>query len=585
MLLGRASTRLAAVALAAALAVVLAIAPSSALATVTVDSFTATPTTTAAGGHPDFTLNATFSYSDANDDLKGLVFHLPPGLVGNPQATGKCTKEQFEADACPPETQVGSTTVLSQVGPVPGDTSSDGKVYNLQPQGSEPALLGIVVAPLGGLGGKIFLTSPVNLRTSSDFGIDSSVDNQPRQVAGGLVDVTIHGLTLTLNGTAGAPPLPFMSNPTSCGPAQSVIEAFSYDAPDTRSSKADSFTPTDCDKLPFAPRVQASMGAPGATTAPAFSATITQAPGEANTKAATVTLPAELGANLSGQTVLCAPDQLAAGQCPADSKVGTGTVISPLLNAPLTGPAYGVANAGGLPKVAIALTGPLTFTLIGEVGLTQTIQIQNTFGGLPDVPLSSFRLDVDSGPRSLVNTARDLCSRPTPTVNGVFTGHNGATANVSAPITVVGCPNVNGLTGNRPTASATARGFRGKGRKARLSVTVKSAAGGTNLKKVSVKLPRDIRLKARRKGVSVRTAAALARRYWKLSKKGTLTVSLPDNGARSVNAKLGPKAVGPSKKLARRLKRKKSVTLRLVVTVTDPNGKKTTLRPKLRVKR
>ena len=40
-------------------------------------------------------------------------------------------------------------------------------------------MLGIVVRPAGGLLGKTFLTSVISLRTATDFGIDSVVDNMP----------------------------------------------------------------------------------------------------------------------------------------------------------------------------------------------------------------------------------------------------------------------------------------------------------------------------------------------------------------------------------------------------------------------
>src|ERR1700730_11914500 len=56
----------------------------SAQASVTLTSFSTSPSTTLAGGYPDVTAGAKFSYSNSTDDLKSLQVFLPPGLLGNP---------------------------------------------------------------------------------------------------------------------------------------------------------------------------------------------------------------------------------------------------------------------------------------------------------------------------------------------------------------------------------------------------------------------------------------------------------------------------------------------------------------------
>ena len=67
-----------------------------------------TPTTTQAGGHPNFKLQLTRTGSDS-EDLKDLQIDLPPGLIGNPEAaSAKCTKAQFQADSCPQGSTVGT---------------------------------------------------------------------------------------------------------------------------------------------------------------------------------------------------------------------------------------------------------------------------------------------------------------------------------------------------------------------------------------------------------------------------------------------------------------------------------------------
>ena len=55
--------------------------------------------------------------------------------------------------------------------------------------------------PLGGLLGKIFLTSAISLRTATDFGIDSTVNNMPNSTSG--LSTVINQVSLTLSGMAG----------------------------------------------------------------------------------------------------------------------------------------------------------------------------------------------------------------------------------------------------------------------------------------------------------------------------------------------------------------------------------------------
>jgi hypothetical protein len=67
---------------------------------------------TQAGAHP-YQVAATMSFDgEPFEDPKDIVVDVPPGLVGNPNATPFCARKQFVADVsgCPPETQVGLLT-------------------------------------------------------------------------------------------------------------------------------------------------------------------------------------------------------------------------------------------------------------------------------------------------------------------------------------------------------------------------------------------------------------------------------------------------------------------------------------------
>jgi hypothetical protein len=539
-------------------------APASALGAISAVNVTVTPSTLAAGAHPNVTVDEKFTYT-GGDSVKDTTLHFPPGLLGNPQATPLCTQAAFQnGGACPANTTLGSTTVTATIAGLLQIPSS-GTVYNLVPLGNEPALLGIVVKPLGGLGGTILLTSAISLRTATDFGIDSTVNNMPNSTSG--LSTVINEVSLTLNGMAGTKA--FMTNPTNCKVATTTLDADSYSVPATKVSGTSSFTPTSCDKLAFTPQLTASMGAPGATDITShvpFTATITQPDNQSAQLSAAVTLPAGLGASTSGATALCSSAQLAAGTCPAGSRVGTGTISTPLLAAPVQGPVYEVAGGIGLPGVAVVFGGKLPFTLVGTVGAGVGNRLLNTFNGLPDVPLSTFTLAIDGGPHGLLAASTNLCAGAQRTVNGSFVGQSGAIATPSAPVPVIGCP---------ISATASGRGFAGK--RPRLSFTLSKAPAGPAFKSVAIKLPRNLKVVRARRGISVRAASALPKSAWKLSKKGVLALTLPKAGSVRISTRLSAGSIRASSSLLRILKRHRSTTLRLSVTVIDITGHKTVL--------
>jgi hypothetical protein len=552
-------------------------APSGALGAIHVDSLKVTPTTTAAGAHPDVTVDEQFSYGgSSSDSILNSVMHFPAGLLGNPQASAKCAEAAFEADSCPTNTRVGSTVVGARIGgllPI----NSNGDIYNLVPDSTHPAVLGIVVRPSAPGAGKIFLKSPVSLRTSGDFGIDSPVSNQPNSVSGLSLQITSTSITLF-----GARPWlssPFMSNPTSCKAATSSLDANSHEAPGTTSTASSTFTPTNCEGETFAPRLTATMGAPGATGKGShvpFVATISQAVGESAQSSASVTLPSSLAAAASAVTGLCTPEQLAAAACPAGAHIGTATIASPLLPTPVQGPVFQVFRVGQLPGVGVEFGGVLPFVLGGNTALTGG-RLQNVFTGLPDVPLTSFALAIDGGPHGLLAALHNLCTGTPPTVDGAFGAQSGASATRTSPVTLVGC------TGRAaPHAKLSLRGLRGKRPVLKLTVT----KGAAKLRSVSLNLPKSIRVGRTRRGLSaVGASFRLSKRAVKLSRKGRLTIKLPSRGASRVTVKLSGGRIRASSGLRKYLKRHRTKRLALRLNVVDTQGRHNALRVRFRGQR
>jgi hypothetical protein len=157
--------------------------------------------------------------------------------------------------------------------------------------------------------------------------------------------------------------------------------------------------------------------------------------------------------------------------CPAASVIGTATAITPVLNVPLSGPAYLVSHGGAaFPDVEFVLQGQgVTIVLDGKTDIKKGITYSN-FERVPDAPISSFETVLPQGPHSALAANGDLCSttrtvmvrkRVLRRVNGrlrrvsrsvrevvpqplsmptTLTGQNGAQVTQTTKIAVTGCP-------------------------------------------------------------------------------------------------------------------------------------------------
>ena len=98
-----------------AAAALLTVIPASAQA-ITLSGLVAQPASTQAGAHSDFHLHMNFT----NGQVKDLTVGLPPGQVGDPNATPQCTEAQLNSatagnDGCPANTQVGTVVANATI--------------------------------------------------------------------------------------------------------------------------------------------------------------------------------------------------------------------------------------------------------------------------------------------------------------------------------------------------------------------------------------------------------------------------------------------------------------------------------------
>ena len=415
------------------LAVLATIAAAPAGAAVKVSAFHVTPASTAAGAHASVTIATSFDYgSTPSDQVRDLAVTLPPGLLGNPTVTARCSQAAFASDGCPAATSVGTVSVVAQLAGLPLETTSPGDAYSIEPTGSEPARLGIVTRPLPLGLGKIFIQAPVQLNPATGA-LTTSIASLPQTVLG--LPVRIDSMSLTLLGKVNNGSANFLTNPTSCKPATSNVSADSYGDPTTPSTASDTFTPTDCAALPFAPRVSATVSTNGRTGDPiALTTVVAQGSDESNVSGLVVTLPPAVSSRQSTLFAACPAAQVAAGSCPPAATVGSISATTPLLTAPLAGPVVLQLNPPSLPLLIAQLNqGSIHLQLSDQTGLSPTGQLTNTFTGIPDVPVSQQTLAITGGPSSLLIVGP--CSG-NQVLTAVLTSQSGHTVTMTAPLQI-----------------------------------------------------------------------------------------------------------------------------------------------------
>jgi hypothetical protein len=167
---------------------------------------------------------------------------------------------------------------------------------------------------------------------------------------------------------------------------------------------------------------------------------------ESNIASVKVELPKQLPSQLKTLQKACTAkvfDANPAG-CPKESIVGMAIAHTPLLNNPLTGPAYFVSHGNeAFPQLIVVLQGEngLVVELVGDTFISKAGITSSTFAHVPDVPVSSFELTLPQGKFSALTANANLC-----TVKGglkmptEFTAQNGAVLKQNTAIAVSGCP-------------------------------------------------------------------------------------------------------------------------------------------------
>ena len=392
---------------------------------------------TQAGSHP-FESITSFNFSVDKfgvpvENMKDISVNLPAGLIGDPNATPKCTVAELDVSNCPVASQIGTLVLHATVTLFPQGTP----VYNMVPPAGVAAQFGTNLLLIDA-----FIT--VHVRTGGDYGLTAGLTNTSTLLP-------LFGSTLTLWGVPGDPghdnvrtcpggttpcssgggTKPFLTMPTQCGMLHYSINADSWQGDTANAPFNDKHPITGCQSLSFKPSINVGVGPSSADSPSAVSVDVhvPQAPDDAGSlatpslKSAVVTLPPGIQLSPAAANGLQAcseaqfgPDTSAEPACPDASKIGTAEIDSPISADPLTGGIW-LAQQNANPfgstfaiYVATEADGTLIKLSAKIAANPATGQLTTTFDGTPEfpgnpqLPFSDFKLNFFGGPGAALMT-------------------------------------------------------------------------------------------------------------------------------------------------------------------------------------
>jgi hypothetical protein len=386
------------------------------------------------GAYTNYTFN--LARADGNQYLGKLSTVLPAGLVGAIPSVSLCGEPQAQAGTCAAGSQIGTAT--AQVGAGSEPYSFSGPVFLTGPYAGAPYGLSIAIHAAAGPFdfGNVVTHATINVDPHSSRVIATTTD-LPSIFKG--VPLRLRNINVVVNRKN------FLFNPTNCGPLSTdTLLTSTLGATQGLSSP---FAVHNCSALPFKPNFSAATSA---STSPAqlkangasLQVNLLQNAHEANIRSVVAELPKSLPSRLTTLQKACPAATYEANpfSCPAGSKVGSATVSTPVLPAPLKGPAYLVSHGGeAFPDLDLLLEGDggIRVFLESKTDIKNGIT-KSTFPSIPDVPVSSFVLDLPQGANSALTAVGTLCTQ-TLAMPTTITAQSGAVIKQNTPIAVAGC--------------------------------------------------------------------------------------------------------------------------------------------------
>jgi hypothetical protein len=368
-----------------------------------------------AGASSPFTFDLT--REDRTDVFKDVNVSLPGGLLAAVKGVPLCSDTDANAGRCPVASRVGSATVAAGSGGSPFYLR-DQPVSLTGPYKGAPYGLAIAVRAVAGP----FDLGTVVVRQALNIDPDDAhvtVVSDPLPTIRDGVPLRVRRINVTVDRPG------FMRSPTSC--ASKAIGASIGSLGGQSVDLSSPFAVDGCSKLPFAPKLAMRLTGSKETKVgghPGVEALLMQRPGEAALKSAEVTLPLSLALDPdhAASKNLCEYTDGLADRCPQKSVIGTATAISPLLKAPLTGKVFFVKGVRTdpksgrqirtLPTLLLELRGEVSLNLRATSSVPDNKHLVSTFAMIPDAPLSSFALKLDSGNNGIlvVTDGANVCA-------------------------------------------------------------------------------------------------------------------------------------------------------------------------------
>jgi len=395
-------------------------------------SFNAGSQTPTAGASSPFAV--TIGREDREQGLSGITMSTPPGLLGKIAGIPQCPEAQANAGTCGPESQIGTTTVGA--GPGPHPFYLGGSVYLTGPYKGQPFGLSIVTPAVAGPFnlGTVVVRAAIAMNPST-AALTIVSDPLPQFVDG--VQLRLRTIHVEVNRPG------FMLNPTSC--AGQAVGASITGAQGAVATLSRPFEVGGCQDLAFSPSFSAStQGSTSKAHGASLTITVKSAAGQANIGKVDLQLPKALPARLIPTLQkACTEARFNANPagCPVDSFVGTATAVTPILNAPLSGPAILVSHGGAaFPDLEFLLQGENDVQIIldGKTDIKGGITYSK-FESVPDAPISSFVTTLPESPHSILAApGGDLCGKSL-VMPTTITAQNGKQIIQKTKITVTGC--------------------------------------------------------------------------------------------------------------------------------------------------
>jgi hypothetical protein len=414
-------------------------------------AYTASTTSSQAGGHPDLGISYAgesrenpqlFQDCQCNEP-KHIRISTPAGFIGNPHATPQCAAADFARNLCPADSQVGSISALANIGGGYDFNVSDEPIYNSLPRSTQAGLLSMSLLP------QLFgvpLYTILEARTGGDYGLNANTDGIEAEISVEAFNLTLWGVPADASHDAhrvqnnitqarpwpsNSPLTPFLQNPTACsGSLTSTVTVTGYDGSVNSASSPWPAT-TGCDQLTFGPSLSAKPTTTEADSASGVDIDLTvpqplspNFPSPSEIKAATITLPVgfSINPNAADGKTSCADvaanigtGSTAAADCPEFAKIGTDTIDSSALPAPIPGAIYlGDPQPGNRYRIFLTADGFNTHVkLAGSVHPDPvTGQLVTSFDNLPQAPLTEFNLHFFGAERGLLATPTQCGTYP-----------------------------------------------------------------------------------------------------------------------------------------------------------------------------